>query len=384
MITNPIVHKSQDDSMRKLLILLLALLAISAIAYFCIYKKHVPAIEADIAARAKAALSDNGISSINIDVDGRDITLTGTAASPQIKQAAEQIAQVNGYNFINNQIHVEGEIAEGGVDGLPARNYSLSIKLDDAGRVSLDGILDANTHKALHEAALKRYGKANVEDRILELDIPMANGMPDVAILMMEKLGALSSGEAMLIGNNIDVKGTSPSKIMITQVKQEMTKNTPEGYHVKLDITVVNPSSEPVDATPISTTKVASRSERKQCQKQFNRILKSRKVRFNSSSAVLKKSSYGVLNKVAATAKKCPGMMIKIHGHTDSTGRNSYNKRLSSKRAKTVARYLAKKGIATNKLVSVGHGSSNPVASNKSNKGRARNRRIELTVERIK
>jgi outer membrane protein OmpA-like peptidoglycan-associated protein len=364
--------------MRKLLILLLALLAIAAIAYFCVYKTHVPAIQKDIAARAQAALTDNGISSIDVKVDGRDITLTGEAPSPQIKQAAERIAQVSGYNFIDNQINVAGSAND---DDASKKNHSLSIKLNESGKVTLDGILDTNTHKALREATVKRYGEANVKDRILELDIPMADGMPDVAVLMMEKLSALTSGEAVLVDNEITIKGTSPSKVMISRVEQQLKEKTPKSYALKLDLEVAKGASEPSDAV---AEKPASRAKTKQCQRQFNSILRSRKVRFNSSSSVLKKSSYKVLNKLAATAKKCPGMKIKIHGHTDSTGRNSLNKRLSKKRARAVAKYLARKGIKENKLVSVGHGSSKPIASNKTNKGRARNRRIELTVESIK
>ncbi len=367
--------------MRKLLIILLALLAISAIAYFCVYKTHVPAIQTDIETRAKAALVDNGISSIDVDVDGRDITLTGMAATPQIKQAAERIAQVNGYNFINNEIHVAGEA----ISEAPVRGHSLSIKLDKAGKVELDGILDAGSHKVLREATVKRYGKENVEDRILELDVPKAKGMPKVAVMIMEQLKGLASGEAILIGKKIDLKGTSPSKDNLSQVEQAMAGAT-EGYDITLNLSVADKGAKPLGNEPVVAVAVqpASKSQRRNCQKKFNTLLRSNKVRFNTSSSVLKKSSYRVLNKVAATAKKCPGMMIKIHGHTDSTGRNSLNKKLSRNRARAVAKYLAKKGIPESNLVSVGHGSSKPIASNKSNKGRARNRRIELTVERIK
>ncbi|MEE9302630.1 MAG: OmpA family protein [Thiotrichaceae bacterium] len=357
--------------MRKLLILLLALLAIAAIAYFCVYKTHVPAIQADIAARAKAALSDNGISSIDVNVDGRDITLIGNAISPQIKQAAERIAQVKGYNFIDNQIKVAGNIADG-----TSKTHSLTIRLDESGKITLNGILDVDSHKKLHEVAIERYGKTNVEDRILELDVPIASGMPDVAILMMQKLSALTSGEAKLIGKVIEISGTSPSPVMISQIEHQLKNQIPKSYTLALAL-AVSQGDELAE-------KPANRAKRKLCQKQFNSILRSRKVRFNSSSAVLKNSSYKVLNKIAARAKKCTGMNIKIHGHTDSTGRNSLNRKLSKKRARAVANYLADKGILKTKLLSIGHGSSKPIASNNTNKGRARNRRIELTVESIK
>ena len=367
--------------MRKLLILLLAFLAIAAIAYFCIYKTHVPAIQVDISSRAKSALLDNGISSVDVRVDGRDITLTGTATSAEIKQAAERIAQVEGYNFINNNIQVvDGQITSDS----GSRGHSLAIILDKSGKVTLDGVLDANSHKVLAEATVQRYGKENTHDRILELDMPVVNGMPEVAILMMEKLSALSSGEARLINNNIDIKGISPSKVMLTQVKQQLKENTPEGYALNLDLDTAPAAKTVQKVKKVVVAKNATRSARKRCQRQFNRILRNNKIRFNSSSAILKKSSYRVLNKLAATAQRCKGMIIRVHGHTDSTGRNSLNRKLSKKRAKAVARYLMKKGVDKNSIQAVGHGSSRPVASNKTRKGRARNRRIELTVESIK
>jgi outer membrane protein OmpA-like peptidoglycan-associated protein len=96
---------------------------------------------------------------------------------------------------------------------------------------------------------------------------------------------------------------------------------------------------------------------------------------------VIKKSSYKVLNKLADVASRCTSHKINVHGHTDTTGRNKLNQRLSKKRAQAVAAYLAKKGVNPKYVHAVGHGSSKPIASNNTSAGRARNRRIELTVE---
>ncbi len=362
--------------MRKLFILLLALLAIAAIAYFCLYKTRVPAIESDIAARTQAALAKNGLASIGVEVDGRDITLTGTTASPQLKQTAEKLAQVYGYNFINNNIQVGSENSH--LAETAARQYSLIIALDEMGNLSLDGILDEASHKELYQAAIKRYGETRVKDRILELDVPVAAGMPDAAVFMLEKMSGLQSGELIVENQQIDMKGVSASKLLLSQVRQQLEEKVPQGYALNLDLTTPESAADRLAIKPVTAR------QRQRCQQQLNRILKRGKVRFNSSSAVIKRSSYKTLNKLAKIAKQCPGMKIKIHGHTDSTGRNSANKKLSIKRAQAVADYLVKKGIPESYLIPIGHGSSRPVASNKTSKGRARNRRIELTVERVK
>lgn len=372
--------------MKKLLILLLALLAIAAIAYFCVYKTQVPAIQADIEARTKAALAQNNIQGVDVEVDGRDIKLTGSVASASDKQMLEQIAQVNGFNFVDNQVNVGN--GEANFLTKAPQGHLLTVKLDDSGVITLDGILDPGSHKAINDAAIQRYGKGKVKDRILELEMPVANGMPDAALLSLEKMSALTAGEIKLSGNLIEIKGSSPSRMMVDQVGRQLKEKLPEEYDVAINLEVsqgkeqIAAKAEP-EPEPAKPKKVASKAELRRCQQKLNKVLRTR-VQFNSSSATIKKSSYKTLNRLAATAKQCSNMKIKIHGHTDSTGRNSINKRLSKKRAQAVVNYLTRKGVSNENLQPIGYGSSKPVASNKTSKGRARNRRIELTVESIK
>lgn len=73
---------------------------------------------------------------------------------------------------------------------------------------------------------------------------------------------------------------------------------------------------------------------------------------------------------------------IVVHGHTDSQGKEGYNKELSQRRAESVANYLVTKGIAQDRIKAVGKGESEPVASNKTPEGRANNRRVEIIVDR--
>ncbi|MGF6517860.1 OOP family OmpA-OmpF porin [Pseudomonas sp. BT76 TE3572] len=73
---------------------------------------------------------------------------------------------------------------------------------------------------------------------------------------------------------------------------------------------------------------------------------------------------------------------IKVIGHTDSVGSDTYNQALSERRASSVAAYLLSQGLAPNKLTSEGKGQSQPVADNETEEGRAKNRRVELHVNR--
>ena len=73
-----------------------------------------------------------------------------------------------------------------------------------------------------------------------------------------------------------------------------------------------------------------------------------------------------------------PEMEVEIHGYTDNIGNSQMNLELSKKRAETVKEWLVNLGIDPSRITSKGFGKSNPIASNKTPKGREKNRRIEF------
>lgn len=115
------------------------------------------------------------------------------------------------------------------------------------------------------------------------------------------------------------------------------------------------------------------------CQRMFEWI-GTEKIQFRQSSAVLRGSSYPVLERLAEFAYDCPDTRIRITGHTDAVGGAEFNQYLSEQRAQAVADYLASRGIRRERLVVIGQGASNPVADNGTAFGRERNRRIELEL----
>lgn len=89
-----------------------------------------------------------------------------------------------------------------------------------------------------------------------------------------------------------------------------------------------------------------------------------------------------ILKQAVDTLKRYPQVKVTVAGFTDSVGAASYNQGLSERRAKIVFDYLVAHGVDTSRLEGpVGHGEDNPVASNKTDDGRARNRRVELQPE---
>jgi len=87
---------------------------------------------------------------------------------------------------------------------------------------------------------------------------------------------------------------------------------------------------------------------------------------------------FSLLDHVAEVMKNNPGMQVRLEGHTDNVGSAGYNMRLSEKRAETVKSWLMKKGIESQRIRTLGYGFSSPAASNDTEEGRVRNRRVEV------
>jgi len=103
-------------------------------------------------------------------------------------------------------------------------------------------------------------------------------------------------------------------------------------------------------------------------------------VTFATNSADINASFYTVLDKVAATLGEFDQTVIEVAGHTDSTGSRAYNMSLSERRAGSVVSYLSSRGVARERMISVGAGPDHPVDTNDTPEGRAQNRRVEITI----
>ena len=101
---------------------------------------------------------------------------------------------------------------------------------------------------------------------------------------------------------------------------------------------------------------------------------------FDFDKAVLKPAGKSALDGLVDKIQYINLEVIIAIGHTDSTGSDKYNQRLSERRAAAVKAYLVKKGIDANRVYTEGKGEKQPVADNKTKAGRAKNRRVEIEV----
>jgi len=105
-----------------------------------------------------------------------------------------------------------------------------------------------------------------------------------------------------------------------------------------------------------------------------------RNVFFDLGKSIVKKDSYAELDRLVSLMNKLPNLKVELSGHTDNTGSEVLNNRLSQKRAEAVVEYLISKGINKDKLTAKGYGSTSPIDSNKTLEGRRNNRRTEFEI----
>lgn len=103
-------------------------------------------------------------------------------------------------------------------------------------------------------------------------------------------------------------------------------------------------------------------------------------VLFDFNSSALRPASRSALREMADVFSRYGDTTIAVEGHTDSVGSDSYNDRLSQRRASSVAGYLSGVGVSTHRLDTVAFGESQPRASNSTASGRQLNRRVEINI----
>ncbi|MGD0279098.1 MAG: OmpA family protein [Smithella sp.] len=108
-------------------------------------------------------------------------------------------------------------------------------------------------------------------------------------------------------------------------------------------------------------------------------------VEFDTAKAVIKEKYYNNIKKAADFMKEFPDTNAVIEGHTDNVGNAAYNQGLSEERANSVRQYLIDKfGIDGSRITAVGYGLSKPIASNDTEEGRQKNRRVVAVMEAMR
>jgi len=134
------------------------------------------------------------------------------------------------------------------------------------------------------------------------------------------------------------------------------------------------------NAELIAAAEDKAKQARQKAMKGCHEVIALKGVNFDNNSAEITAASASILDQAVKTLQRRSHIKVEVAAHTDSNASDAYNLALSNRRAASVRHYLIAHGIAASRLTAVGHGESQPIASNHTAAGRAQNRRVELRV----
>ncbi|MCK1547252.1 OmpA family protein [Bradyrhizobium sp. 147] len=234
-----------------------------------------------------------------------------------------------------------------------------------AATVTLTGYVpDSNVHAAIATSASRKFFNEKVVDN-LKASIGAPGSFNTAVVAALGALSRLSTGTLVVTDREVKLSGDALYEGAANDIRAGPGKDFPKNWQYKPEITV-KPAAGPVDGTV--------------CQQLFSDLLAKGKIRFTAKRADIDPDSAGILDHLIETALRCPTANIEVVGHTDGDGEDSFNLALSEKRAQAVIDYLVKAGLPASRFTAVGHGSTQPLAGNDTDEGKAQNRRIEFLV----
>ncbi|WP_425468118.1 OmpA family protein [Paraburkholderia guartelaensis] len=215
---------------------------------------------------------------------------------------------------------------------------------------------DEATHAAVLARLRETYGAANVVDQIEVGDVATPpNWSDNVQKLLNAQLKQIHKGQLKIDGTQIDMRGEVGNEATRQQIASDMAIALNPTYTIRNGLRV-------------------SASE----QGLLDQTLANRTIEFETGSATLTPQGRAILDQMAAVLVKMNTRTVAIIGHTDNSGNRTSNIALSQARADAVKGYLVGKGISPQQMTATGVGPDQPIASNDTSDGRARNRRIEF------
>jgi OOP family OmpA-OmpF porin len=203
----------------------------------------------------------------------------------------------------------------------------------------------------------------------LAVDARLASGAParfeEAALAGLHAISRVEAGRVEVTDQTVQVTGVALYAGAVRRIEQQLENALPAGF-----VLVTNFSVKPAESTVAPA----------ECQQMLNDVVGSGGIGFTESSATIAPASEGRLDRIVAILSRCPAARIEIGAYTDSAGTAARNQALSEIRAASVLEYMVGAGVASDRLVAVGYGELDPIASNDTEDGRTRNRRIEFKI----
>ena len=333
-------------------------------------RREAPLIERDIRERAITALTDAGMDWARVNVDGRDVTLGGSAPSGEARGEARRLAmELTGVRVVHDLVSeapARTEIAPEPPPPPTVLPYDLVLRSDGAHLTLAGDVPDDAQTSRLVDLAGKRFAVADVKDTLARGGRSAPPDWSAAAAAALEALVLLEHGEARLGALRVDLDGVAADRGLRARTRRLLQRGLPASFTSSTNIALVTLA----DAAPAS------------CQTQLDSLLAAAGVEFDNGSTALRTDSAPVLVEIVEIVQGCAPARFEVAGHTDDRGDPEKNLRLSEARAQAVMNYLIEHGVAADRVTARGYGEARPLVRGTSPEARARNRRIEIRVER--
>ena len=200
------------------------------------------------------------------------------------------------------------------------------------------------------------------------------NSMLSVGALLLGSFGLSACATKKYVGEEVAKSSTATEKrINDVESQVEATQTKVKSHDTKL--------AELDNATRQALERAQQAGKLAEGKFVYSLVLSDDAAKFTVNKYDLSKEAKEALDAFAERLKsENKNVYLEIQGHTDATGSDGYNVQLGQDRAEAVRRYLNKQGVALNRMSTISYGSSEPVESNKTKDGRAKNRRVVVIV----
>ena len=346
--------------LRILLVGLPGVVVLSLIAYEALFSR-AEAIQDDVQVRAEAALREFGADWATVIARGRELRLRGSAPDREAENlAVAALEEIWGVRRVLSYAAVDPVVSP----------YIWSVARNEQ-TITLSGVVpDKALQRRLRDLAQFSFGRPVTDETKVARGAPPGDWFA-AAAFAVEQMTELRAGKAVLQDAALRLEGEARSKAAAKRLTAAVEGGLGEPFEV-----AVESMKRKVVVAPEQRLSIGA------CRRQIEDALAETAIVFGRGSAELTAESETLVGDLAALALRCAEARIEVAGHTDSRGDAEMNQRLSQARAAAVAEALENAGVSGDRLEAVGYGPSRPIANNDSAEGRAKNRRIELTVLR--
>jgi OOP family OmpA-OmpF porin len=328
-------------------------------------------VQEDVARRATAALAEVGVTDVTVKASGFDVSVNGTTDSQEKREAAialdGRVANVGTWDFENLVVFLPQETVEVKVQTEPIL-ISWSF-----GRAIVTGTLSATALRDQLDSGVDGiFSSADTAGLGVTEGAPTEDWVAD--LIELTSLMASETNEGEIVVN--------PAANLIQVSTETETRQAQRNLRDKVEdeLRASNITFQFSSGITAKDVVRVTREQVEQTQATLDEIIDGKVVEFEFGSAELTLVGRGVLNELLEGLEENPLVGVEIAGHTDNVGTPEENQLLSEERAMTVMDYFVSRGQDPARFVIIGFGENEPIDTNATAEGRARNRRIVFTA----